>query len=169
MRNLDKPCWVYVLRDPLFDNVVRYIGIARDPVARLKWHVRAGTDVRCYAPAYCWINSILVAGHKPVMEIVSDEVTKRDALVIETELIKLFGRVGHKLAQTSQVPWGLRHFVENKGRLFHNTVLQFFDGSKCYYRPNIRFMHSLVADVSFMFTEKNIAKSMDGRFVIEVR
>ena len=163
-----RPHWVYVLRDPLQENVVRYVGCTSDPAKRLKWHLRLGSELFGYAPAYCWINSVLTGGAKPEMQIVSDSLSASEAYQFEFDLIKMFGRVGHKLAQTNSVPWHLRHLVECDGKLFHNTVVAFHDGDESYCYPSNDFLHSRIAGSRFRFADKKTAKSLDGRFTLQL-
>jgi hypothetical protein len=102
------------------------------------------------------------------MEIVSDALRIDAAYQFESDLIKLLGRSGHKLAQSNGVPFSFRHLVECDGKLFHNTVVLFHDGEDVYCRPENDFLHSRISGVRFRFAAKNLVKSLDGRFVLEL-
>jgi hypothetical protein len=77
-------CWVYALVDPAGE--VRYVGKGRDPIKRLRDHLR---DRRKSHKA-SWIASLRAAGQRPAVLLLRACASDREAYAREKELIAAF-------------------------------------------------------------------------------
>lgn len=85
---------VYFLRDPR-DLIVRYVGISKSPVIRMRQHIewacdrmnfeysKPGTQAR-----YVWMNELFKDDLQPIMQIVFSGLTLEQARRVEGHLIK---------------------------------------------------------------------------------
>lgn len=96
----DKPHWVYVLRDPR-DNRVKYIGCSTKPAKRFKDHLSFARMMHFSdCKTFVWLNELMHAGLKPVLQIVSDAMPLDVAYQFESDLITAFLKNGIELQQT---------------------------------------------------------------------
>lgn len=88
-----RPVFIYALLDPT-TLVVRYAGQTVGPDKRLKQHIREAKKEKYHSA--CWINSLINAGLKPIMEIL-DVVPDTEADFWEREYIQNFRERGFDL------------------------------------------------------------------------
>lgn len=82
--------WIYTLSEPESNNV-RYVGISKQPLVRLKQHLK---DVRSNKHKHNWLKKI---NFNPKIELISLECSKEEAIQQEKNLILEFRKKGNKL------------------------------------------------------------------------
>lgn len=82
--------WIYTLSEPESNNV-RYVGISKQPLIRLKQHLK---DTRSNKHKHNWLKKI---GFNPKIELISLECSKKEAIEQEKNLILEFRKRGNKL------------------------------------------------------------------------
>lgn len=76
--------FLYVLKDPR-DNIVKYVGITKDPRKRFKSHI---CDLRAVNRKNNWIKRLKWLNLLPIMEVIADNLSLEEAERQETLLIK---------------------------------------------------------------------------------
>ncbi len=79
---------VYFLIDPR-NQVVRYVGMSKDPHSRFKQHLR---DPRSNAQKVGWIKQLKSLKLKPLLKVVRTDLSKSEAEECELELIQEYSK-----------------------------------------------------------------------------
>lgn len=107
--------YIYLLIDPR-NNAVRYVGITERPTLRLKQHIARRFIDNCHKNV--WINSLILEGVTPKMELISGKLSQQEAMFGEIILIKNLRKNGVDLTNTTfggdLVMKGRKHSVATK-------------------------------------------------------
>lgn len=99
MSKKENPYVVYSLIDPI-SNVVRYIGITRQPIKkRYNGHIYL---LKQKSKKISWIKSLSAKGVAPIMDIIDDNLIRSVAFKKEKEYIKLYLSAGANLTNYSE-------------------------------------------------------------------